>query len=275
MMASMQSQAVGAMSPVKRLNVLAALLCALALAGPLPVRASQSPGSDLPAAGDAVLSITLKADDGVTVHGRLTQAASPKALILLFHQAGSSKGEYATIAPRLREAGYASLAIDQRSGGSLFGRNETVAAVRGNPSYLDAKRDLAAALNWAVAKHAPVVLWGSSYSAALVFLLAADHPGAIAAVLAFSPGEYLGGRASVNEAARRVRVPVFVTSADTEDEIETARKILASSPATLKAQFVPIHGGVHGSSTLIAARNPSGAPSNWTAVLAFLATAVP
>jgi hypothetical protein len=34
-------------------------------------------------------------------------------------------------------------------------------------------------------------------------------------------------------------------------------------------RFVPSH-GVHGSSTLIAARNPEGAEANWRAVLDFL-----
>lgn len=50
-------------------------------------------------------------------------------MILLFHQAGSSKAEYATISPRLVAAGYSALAIDQRSGGELFGSNETAAAL--------------------------------------------------------------------------------------------------------------------------------------------------
>lgn len=74
-------------------------------------------------------AVFLKAADGVLVHGLEYRAIRPRALILLFHQAGSSKAEYATIAPRLAAAGYTSLAIDQRSGGSLLGPNATVAGV--------------------------------------------------------------------------------------------------------------------------------------------------
>ncbi len=79
------------------------------------------------ASAGAPTAVQLKAADGVTVFGSYYRAERPKALILLFHQAGSSKDEYATIAPRLTAAGYSALAIDQRSGGSLFGRNETAA----------------------------------------------------------------------------------------------------------------------------------------------------
>ena len=89
---------------------------------------------------------TLRAADGVAVHGSFHAATDPRAVVLLFHQAGSSKGEYATIAPRLAAAGYESLAIDQRSGGDLFGRNETAAALGREAGYLEAERDLEAAL---------------------------------------------------------------------------------------------------------------------------------
>ena len=39
-------------------------------------------------------------------------------------------------------------------------------------------------------------------------------------------------------------------------------------------RFVPDH-GVHGSSTLIAAKNPEGAQAGWSAVLAFLNRVAP
>jgi len=42
-------------------------------------------------------------------------------------------------------------------------------------------------------------------------------------------------------------------------------------PVAGKEQFVPKLGGVHGSSTLLRAKNPGGAEDAWKAVLAFLA----
>ena len=228
----------------------------------------------LAATAAAPAAIHLRAADGVVVHGIRYDAARPRATVLLFHQAGSGKGEYATIAPRLAAAGFTALAIDQRAGGGLFGRNETAAALGRPAGYAEAERDLEAAFAWGVAQHRPVILWGSSYAAALVFRVAARHPGQVAAVLAFSPGEYLDDKRAVATAAARVAAPVFVTAASTAAEIAAARAILSASPARVRVGYVPAH-GVHGASTLIEAKNPSGAAANWRAVTAFLDRVAP
>lgn len=211
----------------------------------------------------------LRAADGVAISAAHGEAADPRALILLFHQAGSGRGEYATVAPRLNAAGYETLAIDQRSGGDLFGRNETVARLGRSASYAEAERDLEAAFAWARTRRLPIVLWGSSYSAALAFRVAARHPGEVAAVLAFSPGEYLDAPDVVRIAAAKVAAPTYVTSASDPAEVAAARAILAASPARTKVQSTP-RAGVHGSSTLIPARNPTGAEENWRTAMAFL-----
>ena len=218
--------------------------------------------------------VELKAADGVTVYGTYYPTArTPRATVVLFHQAGSSKGEYAGIAPQLARAGYAALAIDQRSGGEMFGPNRTAAAVKatGNESadYLSALPDMEAALNWAVAKRAPVVLWGSSYSASLVFLLAASAKDKVRAVIAFSPGEYFEDKLMIERAAAKITVPVFVDQASSEAEISEAKPIVLATRSVDREQFIP-KSGVHGASTLNASRNPAGADENWAAVLAFL-----
>jgi dienelactone hydrolase len=225
------------------------------------------------AAPAAPRPVWLMANDRLAVAGSFHPAEQPRATILLFHQAGSSKGEYASIAPRLAALGFDALAIDQRVGGPMFGRNETAAQVKGQPGYVDAQRDLEAAFAWASRRGRPVILWGSSYSAALVFRVAAQHPGKVAALLAFSPGEYLETGPSVAAAAARISVPVFVTSTRDPTEIAAARKILAAVPTRTKTQHVP-QAGVHGSSTPNAVRNPRGAAANWAAVRAFLSRVV-
>ncbi len=217
--------------------------------------------------------VAFDAADGITVYARVYEAAPNAPVILLFHQAGSGKSEYATIAPRLVKLGFNALAIDQRSGGDLYQPpNETVAHLGKNaPSYLDAVPDIEAAIAWAKRVHprSAIYLWGSSYSAALVFVLAARHPHDVAAVLAFSPGEYFPDKEMVHAAARKVEVPVFVDSAADPVEIANARSILAVVPAKHKVQYVPT-AGVHGSSTLREDRDPDGADANWAAVVAFL-----
>lgn len=244
-----------------------ALIAAALLTGACGEPAAQPPAAKADAA-PAAAPVTMRAADGLTVHGLHYPNPRAKAVVLLFHQAGSGKCEYASIAPRLIEAGYEALAIDQRSGGGLFGRNETAAALGRDASYLDAEQDLDAAVAWATGRKLPIILWGSSYSAALVFRVAARHP-ETKAVLAFSPGEYLGEPDLVRRAASQVRAPVFVTSASDPKEVAAARAVLAASPAAVKVQHAP-RAGVHGSSTLIPDKNPRGAEENWRAVLAFL-----
>jgi len=234
------------------------MAAAAALAIPATASAQTSPNP-----------VTLQARDGVSISGQVYEAKQPKAVILLFHQAGSSKAEYATIAPRLANAGYTALAIDQRSGGSLFGANQTASRLGKTASYEQAKPDLEAALDWAGSRNLPIVLWGSSYSAALVFEVAAEHPDHVSAVVAFSPGEYLEDGGAVARTSAKVHAPIYVTSSSDTDEIQAARAILAASPSPTKAQFVPKF-GVHGSSTLIETRDPKGAADNWNHVMAFL-----
>jgi len=222
------------------------------------------------ATGEAASQVvTLRARDGVSISGLAYTADHPKAIVLLFHQAESSKAEYATIAPKLAVAGFTALAIDQRSGGSLFGPNDTARRFGKPASYEQAKPDLEAALDWATDKQLPVVLWGSSYSASLVFEVAAEHPQDVSAVMAFSPGEYFDDMKAVARAAAKVRAPIYVTSAPDAGEVSDAKAILAASPARSKTQYVPQF-GVHGASTLIGAQDPKGAAENWKHALAFL-----
>lgn len=218
----------------------------------------------------AVTPVNFMADDGLTVSGRYYRAEKPKALILLFHQADSSKDEYAEIAPKLVEAGYAALAIDQRSGGSMFGKNETATRMPKDADYASAIHDLQGALGWARTMGLPVIVWGSSYSSSLVFELASKNPGKIAGLLSFSPGEYLGDGNPVAAAAGKVRLPVFITSAKDAQEMAAAKAIFDAVPGTRKTLAVPKVAGMHGSSTLITARNPQGAVDNWSPIMMFL-----
>jgi dienelactone hydrolase len=136
----------------------------------------------------------------------------------------------------------------------------------GKPTtYEDAKADLEAALDWAQPRRLPIISWGSSYSAALVFEVAAEHMNRVNAIVAFSPGEYL----DKSGAAARAQVPIYVASSSDADEIKAGRANLSVAPARVKTQFIPKF-GVHGSSTLIEARNPKGSAENWNHVLAFL-----
>ena len=229
--------------------------------------------SSLARAAKWPIPVTLTASDGVRVfawHYEGPDARKP--VILLFHQAGSNHAEYSTIGPRLVSMGYHCLALDQRSGGRMWGvNNRTADGLGKDVEYLSALPDLEAALAWPRSQNLAgrSIVWGSSYSAALVFLLAAKHEKDIAAVLAFSPGEYLGEPHIVESAAGQVHVPVFVDCAKDDGEISVARTI---AQAAHGKQFIPKLAGIHGSSTLRQDKNPKGSAENWQAVQEFLAT---
>jgi dienelactone hydrolase len=222
--------------------------------------------------------VTFQAADGVTVYADTYVAGAPPApVILAFHQADSSRNEYAPLAPQLVKLGYNVIAVDQRSGGDLYPpANETVQHLGKSTDFIDVLPDMDAALAYAKKTYpgSPIYAWGSSYSAALVFAFAAKHPHEIAAVLAFSPGEYLPDKHFVERAARHVRVPVFIDSASDPGEEAIAHAIYAVIPARNKVDYTP-KAGIHGSSTLRDDRDPEGAAENWQAVTAFLASVPP
>jgi alpha-beta hydrolase superfamily lysophospholipase len=197
----------------------------------------------------AAQEIKMKAADGVAVYGVYNKASGmSRGLMLLFHSAGESHEEYDSSAPRFNKIGFDTLAIDQRSGGS---KSHTAQEYNQIASYNDVLPDLEAALEWA-RTNAPdkrVIVVGSSYSSALVFLLAAKHQSDIAGVMSFSPDEYLRPMGVVKESARQVNVPVFISSA--RKEAGNAREILEAVGSRDKVQFVPKGEGVHGAFALV------------------------
>jgi len=219
--------------------------------------------------------VSFAAGDGVRVYGDFHKAeGKPRGMILLFHMAGSNKSEYTPLAPILNKSGFATLAIDQRSGGDLWGDvNKTAAKAKAEYNYADAIPDLEAAIVYGSAQHSgPIAVWGSSYSSALVFVVAARHP-EIKALLAFSPAEYIQGF-SIEKEAAKLSIPVFITSAPDIGEVSSGRALANAVPNHMAVQYVP-KDGVHGSSTLRHDEDPAGAAENWKHVLAFLDIALP
>ena len=85
----------------------------------------------LPVSTYAALKDTIRfpSEDGLMVTADLYIEKNEKdaPFIILYHQAGWSRGEYAQIAPRLNALGFNCLAVDLRSGGKVNGpkRNPT------------------------------------------------------------------------------------------------------------------------------------------------------
>jgi cyclophilin family peptidyl-prolyl cis-trans isomerase/dienelactone hydrolase len=216
--------------------------------------------------------------DGLEVTGDLYMAHEDKStpFIVLCHQAGWSRGEYREIAPKLNELGFNCVAIDQRSGSKVNGvKNETAIAAEKEgkeTTCVDAEQDIIAAINWAKENHATgkVILWGSSYSAALAIRIAGENPKLVNGVLSFAPGEYFERFGKPNDwiqtSAEKIKVPVFITSAKKEKPKWSAiyRAIRGGS----KSSFVPQTDGNHGSRALFAKFQDS--KTYWLNVRGFL-----
>lgn len=234
------------------------------------------------------VTLETKSKDGLPLTADIYPGASASApMILLFHQAGSSRGEYRKIAPRLRAKGYNCLALDARSGNGVRWGVTNVTSAHAlrrklDRSYLAARQDLERSVAWVREMQftGPLVIWGSSYSAALVLLMAQpDADGKkIHGVLAFSPGEYLGKKGLVTRAVPRIQVPIFMTCARAE-----AKRTLAPFVKLMKNPqsgfFLP-NTGRHGSSilTMTQAKEQAmrkDASETWTRVFGFLALVAP
>ncbi|MSR62462.1 MAG: alpha/beta fold hydrolase [Planctomycetes bacterium] len=237
------------------MSVLTALVCTLlAVQDPAPVPAPERQPEQ---ADKNVERVTFsRGKKKVPLFMELTLAnPDPKTpLLVLYHQARSSKGEYRPIVPHLKELGYNCLAVDLSFGGSCREVKNQAARAAPNATALDSSDDILDSLQWAREHHAQgkLVAWGSSFSASLVLVLAAQHAELVDGVIAFSPGEYFaadGKSASwVRESVTTLQLPAFVAAARGEERDWSP--IFEAIPAAAKQSFVPTSPGSHGSRAL-------------------------
>ena len=228
-------------------------------------------------AQDKSLQVTIvTTSDGVEVVGQLEYGGLPASapIIALFHQAGSNgRGEYGPLFSWLNENGFSAIAWDLRKGGDHFGSvNITAQSRKGlDESFCDSYPDMVAAVEKtiAVAEGAPVIIWGSSYSASLVFRAAAEIEG-VDAVIAFSPasgGPMVDCHAGlyVND----VSIPAFALrpASEMESENSKAQRVILESAGV---KFAVIENGVHGSSMLVDDRTGHDMSSARAVVMAWL-----
>jgi dienelactone hydrolase len=220
-------------------------------------------------------TITFESQDNLLITADLYMTNKRKApYIILFHQAGYSRGEYNSIAPRLNKMGFNCLAVDQRSGRSARGvLNNTASEARKlkiGTEYEDALPDLEASLKYVKneLKAEKIIIWGSSYSASLVFVLGEKYQDDVKGILAFSPGEYFKiENRKIEDYATNIKCPVFITSA----KDETAWKSMYDKiPSVNKAYYIPEFEGIHGSTALWDTYSDNS--DYWEAVTKFLET---
>lgn len=208
--------------------------------------------------------------DGLPITADVYTTLKTTDFIVLCHQAGFSRGEYINTAIKLQEMGYSALALDQRSGRNANNiANETAVEAKQkglSTTYLDAKQDIEAAINYAykLNNNKPIILVGSSYSSSLALLIASTNP-KVKAVAAFSPGEYLKD-VKLAEALKTLNKPCFVTSS--QSEINQTAGVMRFVNSKYVTHFKPKVKGIHGSRTLW--ESTKGNDNYWEAFTAFL-----
>lgn len=218
--------------------------------------------------------VTLETSDGVTVYGDWFATPNARASILLFHQGGSNaKGEYEPIVPALLAQNFSVLAIDQRRGGQTYGQyNRTVAKDPQRTSYCAVTPDLEAAVDFVKGERPnnPMILWGSSYSAALILRLAAPRQDEFAGVLAFSPAS--GGPMADCQAdpvLADLKIPILILRPANEAVLESV--VAQSEIARDHGHTVYVADpGAHGSSMLVKERVGAEVSETWHTVNTFL-----
>ena len=227
--------------------------------------------------GSSAKTITFLSEDSLAITADTYIVHNLNApMIILFHQAGWSRGEYLEIAPKLNAMGFNCIAIDQRSGdkiNNVVNKTHQRAVIKNKgTTYLEAYKDMKATIKFVKENFAKgkLIVWGSSYSSALVFRLVSDFPNLVDGLLAFSPGEYFvrfgKSKSYISDFAKNITCPVFITSA--HNEKQNWISIYNSLPNSNKQSFIPKTNGNHGSRALWSKFNDS--EDYWMAVNSFL-----
>jgi len=216
------------------------------------------------------IKVKFTGKDSLTVTADLYKVNESSPYIVLFHQANSSRGEYIDIAKKLTNLGYNCLAVDLRSGDEInYVINETArkAKQKNYPTgYLDAEKDMHAAIDYAFHKNEQeVILFGSSYSASLSLKIA-NETSKVKAVVAFSPGEYFMPEIIIKDKLTDFNKPAFI--AVTKRESQYIEELTYHIPEDYKTVFTPKNGaGTHGARALWESNSTS--EEYWLALLMF------
>ena len=167
-----------------------------------------------------VKTITFTAVDGLEITADEYIVDPFKPYVLLFHEQGSSRGEFSTIATRLNKLEFNCLAVDLRNGGKYdYVSNETVKQLR--EKHLEAgikeiEQDVAVAIQYVQGKsNLPVVLFGSGANGSLSLKIALSDS-VVRAVVALSPGEYFMPEIKIQDIISPLKKPVFISSSKAE-----------------------------------------------------------
>jgi pimeloyl-ACP methyl ester carboxylesterase len=203
--------------------------------------------------GSVRFPVRFETSDGFMLHGDLVSAADVNAPVaILLHMYRSNRGAWAPLVPRLVEAGFTVLALDQRAHGESvqqgdrtlkveqLTREQFSALVREGAEDVQAARRFLKERGIAVDR---IALVGASYGCT-VSLLASGSVEGVRALSLLSPGtSYFGVNALAP--ARRFRGSLLAIAAEDDPRaVESARRIAGAHPGEHELVIYP--SGGHG-----------------------------
>lgn len=198
--------------------------------------------------------IRFPSKDGAMITGDLYLIDETSPIILLFHQATASRGEYIETAKKLNELGYNALAVDQRSGEGINDiENMTYKRLSVETSAFSFKEaivDVEATIEYAANTFdMPMIALGSSYSASILCVIGQSYESDLLGLVLFSPGQnmYFDNK-PVSEMASDLMLPIFLTCGSHESY--EPLQILEMIPSENVVTFFPERTVIHGSSLL-------------------------
>lgn len=215
--------------------------------------------------------VEFKTSENRIVVGELYDIGIAKPIILLCHQLGNNKYEYADIAPKLNDMGFNALAVDLTGGGVFAAHNnETIDRDTSTTNPAEERQkmvgkvrsELDATINYLNKRYnQKVIVWGSSYSANYAISLASKNDNVKAAI------SFSGLSGGLVPIVSKLEKPLFMTSS--KEEAPQVKAILKEiTPRENLVHFIPKGEGGHGSSVLW--NEQPYAEEYWVAVKSFL-----
>lgn len=215
-------------------------------------------------------TITFQSADSLEITADLYLLADSLPYLLLFHEQGSSRGEFESLAERFQKMDYNCMAVDIRNGGNAnFISNETVRRTQQGNYILgreEVESDIRASVNYAFNKSGEkIVLLGSGATGSLCMKICKEMD-EVKGVIALSPGEFYAPFLSIQDTISNMQKPVFIAS--TETEYPYMERMLSGIDIEFKTCFMPTeHKGMRGTSALLP-KNPSNG-EYWLAILLY------
>ena len=215
--------------------------------------------------------VQFASSDSILITADLHMADSSFPMMVLFHDLGSSRGEFSSILNRFQKMNFNCLVPDLRNGGNAsFVANQTLKEVRekgASKSTESIMNDIRSCISYVSHRSdSSVVLIGAGANGSLAMLAAKEFE-SVTGVIALSPGEYFLPALSIQESLDSLNTPVLITA--TKMEMPYMERLTEKMPPDAVTLFSPeSHSGERATKALLPVNESNG--EYWLSILLFV-----